>query len=65
MVIALVRAWARVIQEHGRKTRCRVLLVDEISLRRRYRYVTVLLSGETGEVLGMVKHRNEQPFRGS
>lgn len=46
MVMALVRARARVIQEHRRKTRCRVLLVDETSLRRRHRYVTV---GERGD----------------
>ena len=59
-VMALVRARAKLIQEHRRKTRCRVLLVDETSLRRRHRYVTVLVNGETGEVLGMVKHRNEQ-----
>jgi len=59
-VMALVRARAALIQEHRRRTRCRVLLVDEISLRRRHRYVTVLVNGETGEVLGMVKHRNEQ-----
>ncbi len=64
MVMALVRARARVIQEHRRKTRCRVLLVDETSLRRRHRYVTVLVNGETGEVLGMVKHRNEQALSG-
>jgi transposase len=59
-VMALVRTRAKIIQEHRRKARCRVLLVDEISLRRRHRYVTVLVNGETGEVLGMVKHRNEQ-----
>jgi transposase len=63
-VMALVRARARVIQEHRRKSRCRVLLVDETSLRRRHRYVTVLVNGETGEVLGMVKHRNEQALSG-
>lgn len=35
-----------------------MLLVDETSLRRRHRYVTVLLNGESGEVLGMVRHRD-------
>lgn len=59
-VMGLVKARARILQEHRRKTRCRVLLVDETSLRRRHRYVTVLVNGETGEVLGMVRHRNEQ-----
>jgi transposase len=63
-IMALVRARAQVIQEHRRKTRCRVLLVDEISLRRRHRSVTVLVNGETGEVLGMVKHRSEQALSG-
>jgi transposase len=63
-VMALVRAKAAVVQEHRRKTRCRVLLVDETSLRRRHRYVTVLVNGETGEVLGMVRHRNEQALSG-
>jgi transposase len=37
---------------------CRVLLVDETSLRRGHRYVTVLLNGETGAVLAIVKHRD-------
>lgn len=37
---------------------CRVLLVDETSLRRRHRYVTVLLNGDSREVLGMVRHRD-------
>ncbi len=38
--------------------RCRVLLVDETSLRRRHRYVTVVSNAETGELLGVVKHRD-------
>jgi transposase len=59
-IMALVRARAKVLQDHRTKARCRVLLVDETSLRRRHRYVTVLVNGETGEVLGMVRHRNEQ-----
>jgi len=59
-VMAMVKARAKLLQDHRRRARCRVLLVDETSLRRRHRYVTVLVNGETGEVLGMVKHRNEQ-----
>lgn len=41
-----------------------MLLVDETSLWRRQRYVTVLLNGETGEVLGMVKHRDIKDLSG-
>lgn len=58
LVMGLVRNWATRVGEHRRENRCRVLLVDETSLRRRHRYVTVLLNGETGEVLGMVRHRD-------
>ena len=63
-VMELVKVRARLLQDHRRQTRCRVLLVDETSLRRRHRYVTVLVNGETGEVLGMVRHRNEQALSG-
>lgn len=58
-IMALVRAWATGVATHRRSLRCRVLLVDETSLRRRHRYVTVLCNGESGEVLAMVRHRNE------
>ena len=34
-----------------------MLLVDETSIRWRYRYVTVILNGETGQILAMVEHR--------
>ena len=63
-IMALVRSWATRVAEHRRQAYCRVLLVDETSLRRRHRYVTVLLNGETGEVLGMVRHRNEAALSG-
>ena len=63
-IMALVRSWATRVAEHRRQSYCRVLLVDETSLRRRHRYVTVLLNGETGEVLGMVRHRNEAALSG-
>ena len=63
-IMALVRSWATKVAEHRRQAHCRVLLVDETSLRRRHRYVTVLLNGETGEVLGMVRHRNEAALSG-
>ena len=37
----------------------RVLLVDETSIRRRHRYVTVVASGDTGEVLAMIPGRTK------
>jgi len=40
-----------------------VLLIDETSLRRRHRYVTVLLNAETGESLGVVEHRSAKALR--
>ena len=35
-----------------------MLLVDEISMRERHRYVTVIVNGDTGQTLAMVQHRN-------
>ena len=35
VVMALVRCWADLVAEHRRSRRCRVLLVDETSMRRR------------------------------
>lgn len=64
LVMGLVRSWSALVAEHRRAGRCRILLVDETSLRRRHRYVTVLLNGESGEVLGMVKHRNAAALSG-
>ena len=55
---ALVRAWAAVVAERRRSERCRVLLVDETSIRRRHRYVTVIVNADTGKTLAMVPHRN-------
>lgn len=51
-VMELVRAWATLVAERRRPARVRVLLVDETSMRRRHRYVTVVENGETGEVAG-------------
>jgi len=39
-LMALVKTWSELVSAHRRKKRCRVLLVDETSLRRRHRYVT-------------------------
>ncbi|MDP3984450.1 MAG: ISL3 family transposase [Acidimicrobiia bacterium] len=41
-----------------RRRRCRILLIDETSLRRGHRYVTVIINGDTGETLGVVANRN-------
>ncbi len=57
-VMALVRSWSQRLQQKRRKRACRVLLVDETSLRRRHRYVTVVQNAETGEVLTVVRHRD-------
>ena len=38
---------------------CRVLLVDETSIRRRHRYVTVVACGESGKVLAMIPGRTK------
>jgi len=64
VVMELVRTWADLVGAHRRSQRCRVLLVDETSMRRRHRYVTVLQNGETGAVLAMVAHRNEAALSG-
>ena len=64
LVNSLVVAYAGLVGERRRRRRCRVLLVDETSIRRRHRYVTVLVNGDTGEVLAMVPHRNAQALSG-
>ena len=63
-VMGLVASWSSVVVADRRRRRCRILMVDETSLRRRHRYVTVLINGETGEGLGVVKHRNSQALSG-
>jgi transposase len=62
-IMALVSSWSERVAAHRRKQRCRVLLVDETSLRRRHRYVTVLVNAETGEALGVVEHRSAKALR--
>ena len=57
-VNALVAVWAGWVGGHRRRQRCRVLLVDETSIRKRHGYVTVLVNGGTGKVLAMVPHRS-------
>lgn len=64
LIQALVSAWSTLVAEHRRARRCRVLLVDETSMRKRHRYVTVIQDGETGQILAMVEHRNAQALSG-
>ncbi|WP_419946351.1 ISL3 family transposase [Candidatus Poriferisodalis sp.] len=64
VVMGLVIACAGLAGEHRRRQRCRVLLVDETSIRKRHRYVTVLVNGDTGKVLAMVPHRSEAALSG-
>jgi transposase len=39
-------------------------MIDETSLRRRHRHVTVLINGDTGEGLAVVKHRHTKALPG-
>ena len=64
LIQALVSAWSALVAEHRRSRRCRVLLVDETSMRKRHRYVTVLQDGDTGHILAMVEHRNAEALKG-
>ncbi len=64
LIQALVTAWSTLVAEHRRSQRCRVLLVDETSMRKRHRYVTVILNADTGQILAMVAHRNAAALSG-
>ena len=55
----LVSAHAARLAQRRRARPTRVLLVDETSIRRRHRYVTVVARGETGEVLAMIPGRTK------
>lgn len=63
-IMGLTADWSYRVGRHRRQRRCRVLLVDETSLRRGHRYVTVLINGDTGETLGIVKHRDAKALAG-
>lgn len=56
--------WSELIAAERRRRRCRVLLVDETSLRRGHRYVTVLINGDTGQTLAVVPHRDSGALSG-
>ena len=58
-IMALVRDHAKRVGKRRRARRCRVLLVDETSIRRRHRYVTVVACGESGQVLAMIPGRTK------
>jgi transposase len=64
LIQALVASWSATVAEHRRSRRCRVLLVDETSMRKRHRYVTVIQDGDTGQILAMVEHRNAAALSG-
>ena len=57
-VMGLVTAWSNRVAQHRRRRRCRVLLVDETSIQRGHKYVTVIKNGDTGKVLDIVEHRS-------
>ena len=40
LIMGLVTDWSGVVQTRRRAQRCRVLLIDETSIRKRHRYVT-------------------------
>ena len=58
-IMGLVRAESARVAERRRGRPCRVLLVDETSIRRRHRYVTVVACGDTGKVLAMIPGRTK------
>ena len=58
-IMGVVRAHSARVAERRRVRPCRVLLVDETSIRRRHRYVTVVACGDTGKVLAMIPGRTK------
>ena len=58
-IMGLVRAHSERVAQRRRARPCRVLLVDETSIRRRHRYVTVVASGDSGKVLAMIPGRTK------
>ena len=59
LIMGLVTDWSSLIGTRRRRRKCRVLLIDETSIRKRHRYVTVVVNGDTGEVLTMVQGRSK------
>ena len=58
LVMGLPVTGPGLIQTRRRRQKCRVLLIDETSIRKRHRYVTVVVNGDTGEVLAMFPERS-------
>ena len=58
-IMRLVRAHSEQVAQRRRARPCRVLLVDETSIRRRHRYVTVVACGDSGKVLAMIPGRTK------
>ncbi len=58
-IMRLVDAHSARVAKRRRAQVCRVLLVDETSIRRRHRYVTVVACGDTGKVLAMIEGRTK------
>ena len=58
-IMELVKAHSERVAKHRRARPVRVLLVDETSIRRRHRYVTVVACGDTGKVLAMIEGRTK------
>ncbi len=63
-IMTLTASWSDRVAQDRRRRSCRVLLIDETSLRRGHRYVTVIINGDTGETLGIVAHRNTAALSG-
>lgn len=57
-IMSLTRSWSDRVAADRHRRHCRVLLIDETSLRRGQWYVTVVMNGDTGETIGIVAHRN-------
>ena len=57
LVNDVVRAWAALVGAHRRRKPCRVLLVDETSMRRRHRYVTCSGSEIVSVLGGLITQR--------
>ena len=55
--------WWNALEERRAQRRrarpCRVLLMDETSIRRQDRYVTVVVCGDSGKVLAMIPGRTK------
>ena len=58
-IMKLVRVHSERVAKRRRARPCRVLLVDETSIRRRHRYVTVVACGDTKQVLAMIPGRTK------